>query len=80
MYSNNDCVQFIKKMTFNEIYRDSGALKKLGMHIETLNLTEEQENLFALGFSMGIEYARIEPKIKWFNDVEENSIQSVYCC
>lgn len=67
-------------MKFDEIYKDAGALEKLGLHVEKLNLTIEQENLFALGFSMGIEYARVEPRIKWFNKIEENPIPSVYGC
>ena len=67
-------------MIEKEIYRDKCALENLGLRLEQLNLTEEQENYFALGFKAGIEYARKNPKITFINKTDENPLPSVYGC
>ena len=67
-------------MNFNEIYQDKGVLEQLGNHLERLKLSEDDEELFAIGFAMGIDYARKNQKIKFINEIEENPNPSVYGC
>jgi hypothetical protein len=63
-----------------EINQDIGALEKLNSILEKLNLKDELESFFSLGFKAGIEYARKNPKKTSITEIEQNPIPSEYGC
>jgi hypothetical protein len=66
-------------MNIREIYRDINALEKLGELLETLKLSEKEQEFFAVGFAAGFEYAK-NNKVAPINDIEENPFESEYGC